>query len=162
VRLVLALLAMLVAAGCTTHADAGSTAASRGRPAKHAEGGCLADWNSAANRAAREETVPPAGPYPLYRGRPRASASGVYQVFVQRSIVLGAVGTDPPPVCYVYFRLPHGYHGRPAMVSYPEIRPKAGAYGDPSITVGNDTDVEGRIFAQRPDGTLFATDRSRS
>jgi hypothetical protein len=152
---------MLVAAGRTTAADRHAAPATRHRHTIHAgDRACLADWNAAPNRPVREPTLPPAGPYPLY-GLQQASPTGRYQVFVHESHVFGGELTNPPPVCYVYFRFPRGYHGRPAMVSYPEIRPKLGMYGDPSISVGNDTDVSGRIFAQRPDGTLYATGRTR-
>jgi hypothetical protein len=151
----LTLAAFAAAAGCTTGHEGDAVPVSQHPVVPARSAGCLADWNGASNRSAREETVPPAGPYPLYGGRRRASPAGRYQIFVARSVVIGAVGTNPPPVCYIYFRFPHGYNGRPAMVSYPEIDPEAGVYGDPSITIGNDTDVGGRVFAERPDGTLY-------
>jgi hypothetical protein len=163
VKLLTTLVAVIAAAGCTSGSGREATPATGHRhPVGLYDRECLADWNAAPNRSAREETAPPVGPYPLYGGQRHASPAGRYQVFVLRSIVVGAVGTNPPPVCYVYFRFPHGYDGRPAMVSYPEIHPAAGIYGDPSITVGNDTDVRGRVFAQRPDGTLYPTALIRS
>jgi len=156
VRLALGLLAILVAAGCSTHSDPGSTAASRHQPATHSGGGgCLADWNSSVNRSAREETMPPLGPYPLYGGRPHSSPKGGYQVFVGRSIAFGGEGSSPLPVCYVYFRFPHGDHGGPALVSYPEIHRAAGVYGAPSITTGRNTDVGGRIYRQEDVAVLI-------
>jgi hypothetical protein len=156
------LLSLLAAAGCMTGAGRDATPGTVHRQTSHLrDGTCLADWNAAHNRLVREQTVPPTRPYLLYGGIQHATPIGDYQVFVHRSIVIGAVGTNPPPVCYIYFRFPRGYHGGPAMVSYPEIHPARGVYGDPSITFGNDTDVGGRVFAQRPDGTLFPTDRTR-
>jgi hypothetical protein len=123
--------------------------------------GCLADWNDRANAAVRAAATPPHGPYLLYGHAPAVSPHGGFQAFVALSVVIGAPGNDPPPRCYVYFRFPHGYRGGPALVSYPEIRPAAGVYGDPGMTMGNDTDVGGRVYRQDAGGRLHATGRSR-
>jgi hypothetical protein len=64
-------------------------------------------------------------------------------------------------VCYVYFRFPHGDHGGPALVSYPEIDRADGVYGSPSITTGKNTDVGGRIYVPDRAGRLRPTDRFR-
>jgi hypothetical protein len=112
-------------------------------------GRCLADWNGPANAAVRAGAAPPPGPH------------GAFQAFVGPSAVIGAVGTSPPPECYVYFRFPHGHHGGPALVSFPEIDPRHGVYGDPSTNVGNDTDVGGRIYVEEADGRLHPTGRYR-
>ena len=48
-----------------------------------------------------------------------------------------------------------------ALVSFPEIDRHHGVYGDPSITVGNDTDVGGRIYVEGRDGRLHPTGRHR-
>jgi hypothetical protein len=122
---------------------------------------CLADWNSPANAAVREGAVPPRGPYRLSGSGPAISPRGPFQAFVAASVVIGAAGTNPPPQCYVYFRFPHGYRGGPAMVSYPEVDPRRGIYGDPGVTTGKNTDVGGRVFVQVRDGRLQATRRSR-
>jgi hypothetical protein len=122
------------------------------RPAPVARTGavkCLTDWNGPANAAVRAGAAPPPGP------------QGTFQAFVGLSTVIGAVGTSPPPVCYVYFRFPHGRRGGPALVSFPEIDRRDGLYGDPTVTVGNDTDVGGRIYVEDPDGRLRPTGRYR-
>jgi hypothetical protein len=122
------------------------------RPAPGAPTGaarCLADWNGAGNASVRARAAPPLG------------VQGPFQAFVGLSSVIGAVGTNPPPVCYVYFRFPHGHRDGPALVSYPEIDRRDGVYGDPSVTVGNDTDVGGRVYAGSRDGRLHATGRYR-
>ena len=64
-------------------------------------------------------------------------------------------------MCYVYFRFPHGDHGGPALVSYPEIHRASGVYGSPSITTGRNTDAGGRIYQQDAAGRLHPTRRSR-
>jgi hypothetical protein len=110
---------------------------------------CLADWNGRANAAVRRSAAPPRGP------------RGSFQVFVAQSIVIGAVGTDPPPVCYVYFRFPRGDGRGPAMVSFPEVDRRDGVYGDPSTTFGRNTDVGGRIFTEDHSGRLHPTNRFR-
>jgi hypothetical protein len=123
--------------------------------------GCLADWNGQANAAARATATPPLGPYPLYGAGPPLSPRGTFDAFVGRSPVIGAIGTNPPPVCYVWFRFPHGYRGGPALVSYLEISPRKRLYGEPSITTGKNTDVGGRIYLQGRDGRLHPTNRMR-
>jgi hypothetical protein len=133
------------------------------RPAPVARTGaakCPADWNGPANASVRAGAAPPLGPF-LMDGRRPLRPHGHFQAFVGLSTVIGAVGTNPPPVCYVYFRFPRGYRGGPALVSFPEIDRRHGVYGDPSITVGNDTDVGGRIYAERADGRLHPTGRRR-
>jgi hypothetical protein len=119
---------------------------------------CLADWNGPANASLRAHTAPPRGPYLMYGRRP-LRPHGAFQAFVGLSTVMGAVGTNPPPVCYVYFHFPHGHRGGPALVSFPEIDRRRGVYGDPSITIGNDTDVAGRIYVEGRDGRLHPTGR---
>jgi hypothetical protein len=106
---------------------------------------CLADWNGDANASVRAGAAPP------------MRLPGSFQAFVGLSTVIGAVGRNPPPVCNVDFRFPHGHRGGPALVSYPEIDRRHGVYGEPSITVGNDTDVGGRIYVEDPEGRLHPT-----
>jgi hypothetical protein len=110
---------------------------------------CVAAWNGPANASVRAGAAPP----------PQSHRH--FQAFVGLSAVIGAVGANPPPVCYVYFRFPHGHRGGPALVSFPEIDRRGGVYGDPSITFGRDTDVGGRIYVEDSDGRLHPTGRYR-
>ncbi len=156
-----ALLVVATLAGCTGHWSSAGPAGHRRAPHRGA-GSCLQAWNGSANAAVRRRTVPPRGPYELFgQGHGLLAPKGGYQVFVGLSIVIGVPGNNPPPVCYVYFRFPHGDHGGPALVSYPEIHPAAGVYGSPSITAGRNTDVGGRIYRQDAAGRLHPTRRSR-
>jgi hypothetical protein len=123
---------------------------------------CLQAWNGAANGAVRRTTIPPRGPYALFGQAPGLLApTGRYQVFVGVSQVMPVEGTQAQPVCYVYFRFPHGDHGRPALVSYPEVNRGAGVYGSPGITTGRNTDTGGRVYRQDRAGRLYPTDRFR-
>jgi hypothetical protein len=155
-----AILAVVTLAGCTGHWSGAGTAAHK-HPPERSVRSCLRAWNGAANDAVRRGTVPPHGPYLLYGQGPGLSPRGGYQAFVALSMVLGALGTNPPPVCYVYFRFPHGDHGGPALVSYPEVDRAAGVYGSPSITTSRNTDVGGRIYVPDRAGRLHPTDRFR-
>jgi hypothetical protein len=121
---------------------------------------CLADWNGPANASVRTRAAPPLGPYLLY-GREPLRPHGSFQAFAGLSAVMGAAGTTPPPECYVYFRFPRGHRDGPAMVSFGEIDRRHGVYGNPSITVGNDTDVGGRVYTEGRDGRLHPTGRHR-
>ena len=130
-------------------------------PAEHGpRAGCVAAWNGPANDALRTAAAPPRGPNPWYAHKP-IRPHRHFQAFVGLSAVIGAVGTNPPPVCYVYFRFPHGHRGGPALVSFPEIDRRGGVYGDPSITFGRDTDVGGRIYVEDAEGRLHPTGRYR-
>lgn len=157
----LALLAVAPLAGCAGGGSSrpADTAPPVGRPTGVAA--CLADWNGRANESVRTSAAPPRGPYQPVGEHGLRRPRGAFQVFVARSIVMGAIGTNPPPVCYVYFRFPHGAGRGPAMVSFPEIDRRNGVYGDPSITVGNDTDVGGRIYTEDRSGRLHPTHRFR-
>jgi hypothetical protein len=149
---------------------------------------CVSAWNGPANAAARAAATPPRGPYPWFAHRPIRPQGG-FAAFVGHILTVGGpVGTHPAP-CAVYFWFPHGYRGRPALLSFNEVdlprgvygrpainarrtmrfhptRPvytegRDGLYGDPSVTVGNDTDVGGRIYVEAPDGRLRPTGRYR-
>jgi hypothetical protein len=154
-----ALLAVVALAGCTGHWSS-APPASHPRVLRGVRR-CLRDWNGPANAAVRRTTLPPRGPYALFGQGPGLSPKGRYQAFVGRSPVFGALGTNPPPVCYVYFRFPHGDRGGPALVSYPEVDRRAGVYGSPSITTGRNTDTGGRIYRQDRAGRLHPTGRFR-
>jgi hypothetical protein len=155
-----ALLAVTTLAGCTGHWSSVGPVTHE-RATHRGVRSCLRAWNGTANAAARRATVPPFGSYPLIGQGPALTPKGGYQAFVGLSGVFGALGTNPPPVCYVYFRFPHGAHGGPALVSYPEIHRAAGVYGSPSISTGKNTDVGGRIYRQDAAGRLRPTDRFR-
>lgn len=155
-----ALLVVATLAGCTGHWSSAGPAGQRRSPHRGVRP-CLRAWNGAANAAVRRTTVPPRGPYRLTAQGHGLSPKGGYQAFVGLSPVFGALGTNPRPVCYVYFRFPHGYHTGPALVSYPEIQPADGVYGSPSITTGRNTDVGGRIYVPDRGGRLRPADRFR-
>ena len=140
-----AILAVVTLAGCTGHWSGAGPAAHK-RPPERSVRSCLRAWNGAANAAVRRGTVPPHGPYLLTPGL-RAHSKGRLSGLRRLSMVLGALGTNPPPVCYVYFRFPHGDHGGPALVSYPEVDRAAGVYGSPSITTGRNTGLVGASHA---------------
>jgi hypothetical protein len=155
-----ALLAAVTLAGCTGHWS-GARPASDPGVVNGAVRRCLRAWNGKANAATRSTTVPPSGPYRLAVQGPALSPRGAYQAFVGRSAVFGALGTKPLPVCYVYFRFPHGDRGGPIVVSYPEVDRRAGIYGSPSIATGRNTDTGGRVYRQDRAGRLYPTDRFR-
>jgi hypothetical protein len=90
------------------------------------------------------------------------SPQGAFDVAVQRTIEIGLPGTDRPPRCYVFFRFPRGYRGGPAKVSFPEIEPRRGIYGDPTVNFGKNANLGyARVYAEDRDGRLYPTDRSR-
>jgi hypothetical protein len=152
------ILAIVLLAGCTGHRSSAPPVSRR----VVVHGGvrrCLRAWNGEANAFMRRTTVPPRGPYRPTVQRPGLSPRGAYEAIVGLSPVLTAAGTNSPAVCYVYFRFPHGDHGGPAVVAYPEVDRAAGIYGSPTIATGRNTDTGGRIYRQDASGRLHPTDR---
>jgi hypothetical protein len=119
---------------------------------------CLADWNGRANASARALAAPPSGPYPQDGEGPKVSLSGAYEAFVEQALEIGAPGTNPPPRCWVFFRFPHGHHGGPAKVSFPEVNARRAVYGDPTVNFGKNADVgDAPAYTEDRDGRLHLT-----
>jgi hypothetical protein len=113
---------------------------------------CLATWNAPANRAARQATLPPLGPYPMTDSDRQVSPQGRYEVFVGVSISIGL--GNIPPRCMVSFRFPRGYRGELATVYYLQD-PTSGRFTDVALARRKNALVEGRVYDQRIDGTLY-------
>jgi hypothetical protein len=108
--------------------------------------------NAPANRTARQATLPPLGPYPMIDSGRWVSPQGRYEVFVGVSISIGL--GDIPPRCMVSFRFPRGYRGELATVYYLQD-PTSGLFTDVALATGKNALVEGRVYDQRIDGTLY-------
>ncbi len=133
--------------------------AAPGSPAPRAQHGprarCVAAWNGPANAAARAAAAPPRGPYPWFAHRP-IRPQGSFRAFVGFIVTIGGpVGTHPAP-CAVYFWFPHGYRGRPALLSFSEVDLRRGVYGRPGINARRTMRFHpgGRAYAEGRDGRL--------
>jgi hypothetical protein len=160
----LAILLAPLLGGCMGgSAPAPPTASQAPLPTRGTVARCLADWNGPRNAAARAIAAPPLGPYPSDDGG-KVSLHGSFHAYVGLSEVIGAVGSDPPPRCYVFFRFPWGHRGGPAKVSFGETNVRRGVYGDPSVNFGKNADAGGRVYFEGRDGRLHpaAVTRTRA
>ena len=144
----------------------GSAAPAPTSPAPPARQGavarCVAMWNGPANAAARAAATPPRGPYPWFAHRP-IRPQGSFEAFIGLIATIGGpAGTHPAP-CAVYFWFPHGYRGRPALLSFSEVDLREGVYGRPGINARRTMTFHpsGRVYAEGHDGRLHPTGRHR-
>jgi hypothetical protein len=155
-RWLLAILLAPVLGGCMG-GSASPPPGSQARPARPGpRARCVAAWNGPANAAVRAAATPPRGPYPWYAHRP-IRVQGSFRAFVGLVTIIGRIGTHPAP-CTVNFWFPHGYHGRPAVVSFSEVDLRHGVYGHPGVNARKTMMVrpEGRVYTEGRDGRLHA------
>jgi hypothetical protein len=116
---------------------------------------CAAAWNGRANASVRAAATPPRGPYRWYAHRP-VRPQGGFRAFIGFILTFGGpVGTHPAP-CAVYFWFPHGYRGRPALLSFSEVDLRRGVYGRPGINARKTMRFrpQGRAYVEGRDGRL--------
>jgi hypothetical protein len=158
----LALLLAPALAGCMSGSAAPAPSPPPVPPQHGPRAKCMAAWNSPANVAVRTAATPPRGPYPWYAHRP-IQPQGGFEVFIGFILTTGGpAGTHPAP-CAVEFWFPHGYRGRPALLSFPEVDLRRGLYGRPGINADRTMRFHpsGRVYTEGRDGRLHPAGRDR-
>lgn len=125
-------------------------------------GRCVAAWNGPANAAVRAAATPPRGPYPWFAHRP-IRPQGRFEAFIGLVVAIGGPPGTHPAQCAVYFWFPHGYRGRPALLSFSEVDVRTGVYSRPGINARRTMTFRpsGRVYAEGRDGRLRPTGRYR-
>jgi hypothetical protein len=142
----------------------GSAAPSPSSPSPPAQHGaparCAAAWNGPANAAARATATPPRGPYPRFAHRP-IRPQGSFEAFIGLVVAIGGPPSTHPAQCAVYFWFPHGYRGRPTLLSFSEVDVRTGVYIRPSINARRTMTFHpsGRVYTEGRDGRLHPTGR---